>query len=123
MDKTVVASGKPPLDASHIEDLKHAASKMRFVERRSFEAAMALKYCGGSARQAEEVFGWSLATRLNWDFMSDAAGSSAWERRKPSVETSCGKKDILMWRKRCGHGCNRSLSRIRVSAARFRTRD
>jgi len=48
------SANKPSLDASHIEDLKQAASKMRSVERRSFEAAMALKYCGGSARQAEK---------------------------------------------------------------------
>ncbi|ACV35084.1 MAG: transposase [Candidatus Accumulibacter sp.] len=27
--------------------------------RRAFQAAMALKYCSGSARRAEDVFGWS----------------------------------------------------------------
>jgi hypothetical protein len=50
---------EPLLDASHLEDLKQAASKMLFAERRSFQAAMALKYCGGSARLAESLFGWN----------------------------------------------------------------
>ncbi|WP_199350149.1 hypothetical protein [Nostoc flagelliforme] len=35
-----------------------AASKMNGVERRSFQAQMTLKYCQGSARQAETAFGW-----------------------------------------------------------------
>lgn len=46
-------------DAGHREDLKLAASKMVGAERRAFQAAMAVKYCAGSARQAEAVFGWS----------------------------------------------------------------
>jgi biotin operon repressor len=51
-----------PLSASQIEDLRLASSKMTGVERRSFQAAMALKYCGGNARQAERVFGWGRDT-------------------------------------------------------------
>jgi hypothetical protein len=47
------------LDPGHIEDLKLAAAKMRLEERRAFQAEMALKYCGGSPRRAEVVFGWS----------------------------------------------------------------
>lgn len=47
------------MEASHVEDLKRAASRMSLVERRSFQAAMAEKYCGGSARLAEVVFGWN----------------------------------------------------------------
>ncbi len=31
-------------------------------DRRSFQAAMALKYCEGNARQAERVFGWGRET-------------------------------------------------------------
>ena len=46
-----------PLSASQIEDLRLASSKMSGVERRSFQAAMTLKYCGGNARHAERVFG------------------------------------------------------------------
>jgi hypothetical protein len=51
-----------PLPVSQIEDLRLASSKMSGVERRSFQAAMALKYCGGDARQAERVFGWGRHT-------------------------------------------------------------
>ena len=43
----------------HREDLKLAASNMRGAQRRAFQAAMTVKYCAGSARQAEAVFGWS----------------------------------------------------------------
>ncbi len=41
-----------------VDDLRLAASKMTGAERRSFQAEMCLKYCGGSARQTEIVFGW-----------------------------------------------------------------
>lgn len=41
-----------------IDDLKLAASKMQSAVRRSFLAEMTLKYCGGSARVAEVMFGW-----------------------------------------------------------------
>lgn len=46
------------LGTSQIGDLCLAASKLRGVERRSFQAEMTLKYCKGSARVAERVFGW-----------------------------------------------------------------
>ncbi|MDP1610949.1 MAG: hypothetical protein Q8M11_07800, partial [Sulfuritalea sp.] len=45
-----------------IDDLKVAASKMRGVARRSFQAAMSIKYCEGSARQTESMFGWNRET-------------------------------------------------------------
>lgn len=51
-----------PLSASQIEDLKLASAKMLGSDRRSFQAAMTLKYCEGSARQAERVFGWGRET-------------------------------------------------------------
>jgi hypothetical protein len=47
------------LSADHREDLKLAASRMVPTKRRTFQAAMAVKYCAGSPRQAEAVFGWS----------------------------------------------------------------
>ena len=59
MNLPLPPSDRPLLDASHLEDLKQAASKMPFAERRSFQATMALKYCGGSARLAESLFGWN----------------------------------------------------------------
>lgn len=51
-----------PLNASQIEDLKLASSKMSGADRRSFQAAMTLKYCRGNARQAERVLGWNRDT-------------------------------------------------------------
>ncbi len=51
-----------PLHASQIEDLRLASSTLSGAERRSFQAAMALKYCEGNARQAERVFGWGRET-------------------------------------------------------------
>jgi hypothetical protein len=38
------------LTRSQIDDLRLAASKMNLVDRRSFQAAMTLKYCEGKAR-------------------------------------------------------------------------
>lgn len=46
------------LSASQIEDLRLASSSLLGAKRRSFQAQMALKYCGGSARCTERVFGW-----------------------------------------------------------------
>ncbi len=51
-----------PLDASHIQDLKEAASRMRGAERRAFQAEMSIKYCRGVPRQTERVFGWNRDT-------------------------------------------------------------
>jgi hypothetical protein len=59
MNMPLSPADKPCLDASHLEDLKQAASKMLGAERRPFQAAMALKYCGGSARLAESLSGWN----------------------------------------------------------------
>ncbi len=53
---------KLPFNANTIEDLRLAASKMQGESRRSFQAAMAIKYCGGSPRLAEGMFGWSRQT-------------------------------------------------------------
>ena len=62
MSTSVAPGNKPCLEASHVEDLKLAASKLLGSQRRSFQAAMAAKYCQGNPRQAEEVFGWSRHT-------------------------------------------------------------
>jgi len=51
-----------PLSASHLDDLRLASSRLTGAERRAFQAAMALKYCGGNARHAERVFGWGRET-------------------------------------------------------------
>jgi hypothetical protein len=85
-----------PLSASQIEDLKLASTKMPGVERRAFQAAMALKYCGGSARQAERVFGWGRDTvQLGLHELRSGVvclgaqaaycGNLLWEERHPEV--------------------------------------
>lgn len=55
-------SSHDSLSASQIDDLKLASSLLSGAERRSFQAAMAVKYCRGYARLAERVFGWGRET-------------------------------------------------------------
>ena len=50
------------LEPSQIEDIRLATSKMQGANRRAFQAEMALKYCRGSARLSETVFGWQRET-------------------------------------------------------------
>ena len=50
---------QPSLDPNQLQDLRLAASKMTGAARRAFQAEMALKYCGGSARRAETIWGWN----------------------------------------------------------------
>jgi Rhodopirellula transposase DDE domain len=55
------------LTASQIADLRLASRQMTGASRRRFQAEMTLKYCDGSARKGESVFGWkrsSIATGL-----------------------------------------------------------
>jgi hypothetical protein len=83
-------------EAGHLDDLKRAASNMLGAERRALQAAMALKYCAGSARQAELVFGWSRrAVELGLhekrtgvvclSVQSTFAGNKLWEEEHPDV--------------------------------------
>lgn len=84
------------LPSSHVEDLKMASSKMTGERRRSFQAAMALKYCGGSTRQAEVVFGWSRHTVelglherrtgiICLGAQEACCGNKLWEERHPEL--------------------------------------
>ncbi|MBE8992755.1 transposase [Nostoc sp. LEGE 12450] len=72
---------------------------MNGVERRSFQAQMALKYCQGSARQAETVFGWGrqnievgLAERRTGitcvGLQSTFSGAKLWEEKQPEAALS-----------------------------------
>ena len=85
-----------PLSVSQIEDLRLASSKMSGVERRSFQAAMTLKYCGGNARHAERVFGWGReAVQLGLHeqrtgviclgAQAACCGNRVWEDQHPDV--------------------------------------
>src|SRR5438477_7657746 len=77
-------------------DIRFAASTMTGATRRSFEAEMTLKYCGGNARQAESVFGWGrhtvelgLAERrtgvLCLGAQSARSGRKRWEAQHPQA--------------------------------------
>jgi hypothetical protein len=46
------------LSFSQIEDIRLASSKLHGIDRRAFQAEMALKHCQGNARHTENVFGW-----------------------------------------------------------------
>ncbi len=50
------------LTAEHIDDIKLAALKMGRIDRRSFQAEMAVKSCEGKPRRAEAVFGFNRDT-------------------------------------------------------------
>ena len=82
----------------NIEDLKLAASKMKQEQRRLFQAEMALKYCEGSARKAEAMFGWGRANvqlglhekRTGITCLgahSAFGGRKQWEEKNPEVAT------------------------------------
>lgn len=62
MKRIGVVTGKRLADGGDVDDLKLAASRMTGANRRAFQAAMAVKYCDGSARRAETVFGWNRHT-------------------------------------------------------------
>ena len=46
------------LTSSMRDTIRSAAKSLRGFRRRQFQAEMAIKYCRGSARRAENVFGW-----------------------------------------------------------------
>jgi len=85
-----------PLPRSQIEDLRLAASKLLGASRRSFQAEMCLKYCKGSARLAETIFGWGrnnvelgLAEKRTGITCIGAqaafGGNKNWEERQPKA--------------------------------------
>lgn len=77
-------------------DIRLAASGMTGAARRAFMAGMTLKYCGGSAREAESVFGWSkyaVATGLGekrtgitcLGAQPARSGRIPWEKKEPEA--------------------------------------
>ena len=99
MDTLVSTASTKSLIPSQIEDLRLAASKMDGVERRGFQAEMALKYCEGSARLAETVFGWGrqnielgLAEKRTGiicvGLQSAFSGAKRWEEKQPLAALS-----------------------------------
>lgn len=89
------------LSASQIDDLRLAACKMSGAARRSYQAQMTLKYCGGNARMAERVFGWG---RVNIEVglsehrsgiicvgaQTGYSGSKRWEHKHPEAAAALG---------------------------------
>jgi hypothetical protein len=82
--------------AEQIADVRLALWKMHGAERRCFAAEMALKYCGGRARQAEQVFGWGrgmVETGLGEkrtgilcvSAKASFTGNKRWEEKHPEV--------------------------------------
>ena len=86
-----------PLPAKEqIADLRLAASIMTHKERRLFVAEMALKYCNGSPRKTESLFGWGremVAMGLGEKrtgihcigAQSSFSGKQRWEERHPDA--------------------------------------
>ena len=92
--KTANTDTLPNVD--HIDDIKLAASKMSLIRRRTFQAEMAIKYCDGSARRAETIFGWNRNAvqlglheqRTGMTCLSSQpafAGDKLWEEKHPEV--------------------------------------
>ena len=96
MSHRPIATARIFPDAGHVEDIKLASTKMLGAERRSFQAEMAMKYCAGNPRQAEDLFGWSrqavslgLHERRTGIIclspQSAFAGDKLWEEKHPEV--------------------------------------
>jgi hypothetical protein len=47
-----------PLTEATVETIRSAAKLLTSYRRRQFQAEVALRYCGGSARKTETTFGW-----------------------------------------------------------------
>lgn len=99
LDTLVSTDSTTSLTSSQIEDLRLAASKMNGVEKRSFQAEMTLKYCQGSGRLAETVFGWGrknievgLAEKRTGivcvGLQSALSGAKCWEQKQPEAALS-----------------------------------
>lgn len=96
MANTQMASSSTIADAAYLDDIKLASRKMVGAKRRAFQAEMAVKYCAGSPRQAEKIFGWgrqAVALGLNerrtgitcLSQQSAFGGDKLWEVKHPGV--------------------------------------
>jgi transposase len=53
---------RTPISPETIDSIRTASKLLTSVQRRRFQAEMALKYCDGSPRVAEDTFGWRRTT-------------------------------------------------------------
>jgi transposase len=77
-----------------IETIVSAAKLLTGYRRRQFQAEMALKYCNGSARQAETLFGWgrvAVETGLNERRTGIRCLDAANRRGRKKTEERCPK--------------------------------
>ena len=96
MEVATVFANRVSIEAGHIEDIRLASTKMTGAARRAFQAEMAMKYCGGIARRAEDIFGWSRqAVQLGLHEKRSGiiclghhefcCGAKLWEEKHPEV--------------------------------------
>lgn len=89
---------RPQLSREQLADIHLATTKMHGSERRAFQAEMTLKYCNGSARNAETHFGWNrktvtlgLAEKRSGLVCVGAqavfSGTKRWEEKYPEAAT------------------------------------
>jgi hypothetical protein len=87
------------LTSSQVADLRQAVSKLTGSKRRAFQAEMTLKYCDGSARLAESIFGWGRNTvQLGLEekrsgltcagAQTGFSGNCRWEERYPEAASA-----------------------------------
>ena len=122
MDTKDNAFKEASLKGVDVEDLKLATSKMKGMQRRTFQAEMVLKYCGGNARQGEAVFGWSRRT-ISVGLAEKRTGLECFGLQRCLAAESRGRKIILKQRKRCLPWHSHIRNRIRVFAPRCPTPD
>ena len=81
------------LSPDQIADIRLASSLMTGAKRRTFQGEIALKYCRGSARLSETVFGWKRQTvalglaekRSGITCVGAHRGSKRWEEQQPEA--------------------------------------
>ena len=80
------------------ETIKSAARKLTGFRRRQFQAEMAIKYCQGHPRRAEEVFGWGRDA-VNTGLNELRTGFAAWTVSQLAAGTR-PKSSIRNWSRR-----------------------
>ena len=94
------------LSNSQIEDLRLASSQLTGAKRRVFQAEMTLKYCNGSARQAESRFSWSRQTTavgiaekrtgiICCGAQAGFGGNKRWEEKQPEAAAALSHSTYL----------------------------
>jgi biotin operon repressor len=127
MNVATVHANKVSLEAGHIEDIRLASTKMTGAERRAFHAEMALKYCGGNPRRAEDVFGWSRqAVQLGLHEKRSGmvclghhefcCGAKLWEEKHPEVAQA-------LWKLAASHSQQDPTFRTTLSFTRLTAKE